>query len=1029
MRRPLLAASVWLLLASCVEVRGPAEFLFQTESEKAAGQGTTDSTADGTGDTEVSDAAEIDAAEIDAAGADAVASDTDVSETEGDGGPDTIADTADSLDAVDTEDAVDTVDAADTADTQDTGDAGDGADGLDTPDTEVDAPSPADVDASSTDTEVLGGDAEDGGDAAVSDDADAVVDSVIDAPDGSNDADAVDDAEVSDPCLTLNCADNDPCTLDNCLPFQGCNHSPDSGAVCSVGPCQIDGTCVQGTCKFTTLLSCEDQNDCTVDSCEDAIGCVNTPLNNGNCVGSACMTAQTCKAGVCQGGVAKVCKDGDVCTSDGCVEGKGCDFPNNTATCDDGAACTILDVCAGGSCQGQSKFADVTYGGTGVEGVSRVLAVSGGLTLVGSTSSTGAGGSDVWLANTDLAGNLVWQKTFGGADNDVGLDAAVLADGYALVGHTQTATAAGGQLWLARTGLQGELLWEQALGGVGDDDGTALLAEADGLSIAGGTNDGQDGWLVHVDLSGGATWTMTYGGTGVDRLNALGRAGDGYVLAGGTQSQGAGNEDFWLIRTDAAGNLLWQQTYGGANFDRASGVVVLADGFLMAGTTRSKGAGDADAWLVRTDKDGVKLWDKTYGGKVYDDAVQIASVPGGFAFTGTTASTGAGGDDMWLVRTDHFGNKVFGFPYGGPSPDGATRFALLPDGFALAGYTVSKGAGGADAWLLRTDLFGSSTCATSGSCVTKVVSDCGDGNECTTDLCDAIHNGCYHGGGDGALCDDAAKCTGPDVCTAKSCAGPPLVCADANDCTLDSCDDEFGCVFNDNNAATCNDGNVCTSTDTCQIHTCVGTPTSGTTCNDGLLCTGPDACSSGVCQGAPVDCSDTNPCTADACDPILSCVHLPLVEVTPCNDGDACTLNDACSGGTCSGTVDLCDDSSACTADTCDELAGCQHTPEVPCVVYADVQPIYASKCSSCHTGGSSGGHNIGSTYGDALLSSYYCNGKKKGECTIVRIQDGTMPQGKGCSGNPTTDAAKPECLTAPEQALIQAWIDGGLKP
>lgn len=157
------------------------------------------------------------------------------------------------------------------------------------------------------------------------------------------------------------------------------------------------------------------------------------------------------------------------------------------------------------------------------------------------------------------------------------------------------------------------------------------------------------------------------------------------------------------------------------------------------------------------------------------------------------------------------------------------------------------------------------------------------------------------------------------------------------------------------------------------------------------------------------------------------CVHnADCAVAADCNDGSICTT-DTCDAGTCVNASALnCDDGVACSVDSCDPTAGCKHDTSA-CVTYADVQPIYASKCSGCHTGGGSGGHDIGTTFADALLSSYYCSGKKKGECTIVRIQDGTMPQGGGCSGNPTTDANKPQCLTQAEQDKIAQWILDGL--
>jgi hypothetical protein len=100
-------------------------------------------------------------------------------------------------------------------------------------------------------------------------------------------------------------------------------------------------------------------------------------------------------------------------------------------------------------------------------------------------------------------------------------------------------------------------------------------------------------------------------------------------------------------------------------------------------------------------------------------------------------------------------------------------------------------------------------------------------------------------------------------------------------------------------------------------------------------------------------------------------------------------------------------------------------------VTYADVKPIFMAKCTPCHaTGGAgAGAHKLAESADDATKASYSCSGKKKGECTIVRVKAGTMPAiTPKCTGNPATDAANSKCLTEAEQEKLQAWVDGGLK-
>ena len=100
-------------------------------------------------------------------------------------------------------------------------------------------------------------------------------------------------------------------------------------------------------------------------------------------------------------------------------------------------------------------------------------------------------------------------------------------------------------------------------------------------------------------------------------------------------------------------------------------------------------------------------------------------------------------------------------------------------------------------------------------------------------------------------------------------------------------------------------------------------PTNGNPCDDGDACTTDDACNNGSCTGIPVACSDGNPCTIDSCDPDNGCTFIVASNGYACDDGDACTTNDACNNGSCAGTPVVCSDGNACTIDSCDPDNGC----------------------------------------------------------------------------------------------------------
>ena len=153
-------------------------------------------------------------------------------------------------------------------------------------------------------------------------------------------------------------------------------------------------------------------------------------------------------------------------------------------------------------------------------------------------------------------------------------------------------------------------------------------------------------------------WNQTYGSPNPDGVESMVQTSDGgYALAGETVTFGTIKRDFWLVRTDASGNHVWNQTYGGTGNDYGYSVVQTVDGgYAMTGYTGSLGAGSSDVWLVKTDELGNHVWNQTYGGTEGDIGWSVIQTSdGGYAITGYTGSFGAGGHDFWLVKTDPYG--------------------------------------------------------------------------------------------------------------------------------------------------------------------------------------------------------------------------------------------------------------------------------------------------------------------------------------------------------------------------------------
>ena len=261
-----------------------------------------------------------------------------------------------------------------------------------------------------------------------------------------------------------------------------------------------------------------------------------------------------------------------------------------------------------------------------------------------------------------------------------------------------------------KTDSGGDEEWNKTFGGTNDDCAYSIQQTSDGgYIIAGGTCSHGAGyydfWLVKTDSGGDEEWNRTFGGTGYDYAISIQQTSDdGYIIAGGTRSYGAGYYDSWLVKTDSGGNEEWNRTFGGTDYDCAhpNSLQQTSDGgYILAGFTYSNPYGDF--WLVKTDSGGNEEWNKTFGGTDDDRAYSIQQTSdGGYILAGFTESYGAGGWDFWLVKTDSGGNHEWDRTFGGTSSDCACSVHETSDGgYIIAGYTRLYGAGGYDFWLIK----------------------------------------------------------------------------------------------------------------------------------------------------------------------------------------------------------------------------------------------------------------------------------------------------------------------------------------
>ncbi len=351
-----------------------------------------------------------------------------------------------------------------------------------------------------------------------------------------------------------------------------------------------------------------------------------------------------------------------------------------------------------------------TYGGTGKDFGKTVQQTSdGGYVMVGYTNSFGAGRYDVYLVKTDSSGNQLWQKTYGGTGDDLGASVQQTSDGgYIIVGRTRPFIIDDYDVYIVKTDASGNQLWREIYGGTGNDSGWSVQQTSDGgYIIAGSTSSfsGDDVCPLKMDSSGKLLWQKTYGGANSDGGFSVQQTPDGgYIIVGDTWSFGAGGDDVYLVKTDASGDQLWQRTYGGAGDDFGYSVQLTSDGgYVIVGYTNSFGAGGYDVYLVKTDASGDQLWQRTYGGTGHEEGNSVQqTLDGGYIIAGWTNSFGAGGSDVYVVKTDASGNQLWQRTYGGTGDDfGYSVQQTLDGGYIIAGVTSSFGAGGDDFYLIK----------------------------------------------------------------------------------------------------------------------------------------------------------------------------------------------------------------------------------------------------------------------------------------------------------------------------------------
>ena len=230
--------------------------------------------------------------------------------------------------------------------------------------------------------------------------------------------------------------------------------------------------------------------------------------------------------------------------------------------------------------------------------------IDGGYIVTGNFGGS-IGNYDVYLIKTDANGDSLWTKAYGGMDDDNGRSVQQTTDGgYIITGETYSFGVGGSDVYLIKTDSNGNLLWSKTFGGIDDEVGFSIQQTTDGGYIIGGYygsmgGGGQDIYLLKTDANGNLLWSKTFSGGGVG-FSVQQTTDGGYIISG---FSGSFNASICLIKTDANGNLTWSKAFGGTADDWAGSVKQTTDGgYIIGGYTRNFGAGGYnDVYLIKTD--------------------------------------------------------------------------------------------------------------------------------------------------------------------------------------------------------------------------------------------------------------------------------------------------------------------------------------------------------------------------------------------------------------------------------------------
>ncbi len=641
----------------------------------------------------------------------------------------------------------------------------------------------------------------------------------------------------------LGCNDSNPCTNDSCSAEGGCQNVPNLLPCSDGNACTDVDTCAGGVCLPGAPIVCEDENSCTLDTCDSKAGCQTSFLDNPCFDGDPCTDKDTCIAGVCIGGPTD-CDDGDPCTADSCdsaFEGGCINAPKSEGECDDGLACTTNDTCDAGECVG---------------------------TDVGCACLEDTDCADAEDGN-QCNGTLYCDQSKVPFSCKVDPSTVVSCELPSGFDPACTSTSCEPD--------SGDCKINPAPAGSSCDDGDACTNDTvcTGGACTGKAKVCDDDNICTSD--------------GCDSIK-----GCVFSLVDGFQ---ACDDDNVCTENDACDAGFCVGTKPVLCDDKNGCTDDYCDTESGCESVPNLKPCDDDNACTQNDTCASSLC--VGQAKTCDDGDKCNGTETCDTATGCQAGSSLICDDGQPCTSDSC-SPLAGCQF-------VPNDSACDDGVFCNGLETCELATGCQPNPLvnGTPCDDANKCTLNdscqgGACLGDIVL-CNDDNPCTIDFCDPVTEGCTYEVQPGAKdCEDGDACTVGDTCSDGICVGgETLVCNDGDVCTDDSCDEELGCVTS-NNSADCDDLDSCTTGDVCSSGECAGSSVDCSGDSDSDPCTVNEACVDGTCVGTPLDCSGLDTQCAEGICAGGTCVPSPLDG--SCNDGNGCTADDKCSSGLCVGT-------------------------------------------------------------------------------------------------------------------------------